>query len=51
MSEAYGQMGLPNLVPGTKLFNHTEAYLTISPNLGNTAVIYEVEILEVNSPF
>ena len=45
MSEAYGQMGLPNLVPGTKLFNHTEAYLTISPNLGNTAVIYEVEML------
>ncbi|CAO0790588.1 unnamed protein product [Mucor circinelloides] len=30
---AYGQMGLPNLVPG------------------NTAVIYEVEMLEVNSPF
>lgn len=29
----------------------SEAYVTTFINLENTAVIYEVEMLEVNSPF
>jgi FK506-binding protein 2 len=52
---AYGQMGLPNLVPGTKNQRLRKkvhiVVLNIYPYLENTAIIYEVEMLEVNSPF